>query len=244
MISCDIGNYTMEIGQIVKHSKPADRTAIFDFEYPFYDEDHREEFENKFILHFRYNEIGQETLQRFKYMLQDVLTTEYPKYEHYYKTWLVAKDLRWQYNKDYYEENTRELNTQDNSTSNSNSSSNGQSGSRNVTEDITDSTSKFSDTPQGKIENLDDGYLTNYTKDRNEDVITSETNSSDSNSSNSNNSSSRTGKDVETTLNKQYGNIGVTSSGDLVESWNKVAVWFNIDKIIFDDCEQLFMGIY
>ena len=239
MFNFPMGNYTMELGQIIKKGG-----KIFDFDYPFYDPEHKKEFEEKFLLHFRYHEIGQETLQRFKYMLQDVLTTEAPKYDHYYKTWLVAKNLQWQYNKDYVEETCRELNTIDNSNSNSNSTSIGESGAYNTTTDITDSTSKFSDTPQGKIENLEDGYLTNATIDRNEDVITSDTNTSDSNKSSSNNSSSRTGKDTETIVNKQYGNIGVTSSGDLVESWNKTAVWFNIDKIIFDDCESLFMGIY
>lgn len=238
MYNCDMGNYTLEIGQIEKHGG-----KIFDFYYPFYDESHRAEFERKFLLHFRYNEIGQETLQRFKYMLQDVLTTNAPKYQHYYNTWLVAKDLKWQYNKDYIEENQRVLDSIDNTTSNSQSETESLSSAHNQTDDITDNTSKFSDTPQGKLENLD-GYLTNATVDRTEDVLTSDTNSSDSSSSQSNNSSSRTGKDVETTTNKQYGNIGVTSSAYLVEGWNKMAIWFNIDKIIFDDCEELFMGIY
>lgn len=233
-----LGNYTLEIGQLVRKNY-----NLFDFEYPFYDPDHKKEFEKKFLLHFRYHEIGCESIERFKYMLQDLLVTEYPRYKHYYDTWLIAKDLQWQYNKDYTEENKRVLDSTDNSNSNNTNISDNSTSTWSQTDDITDTTSKFSDTPQGEVTNIDT-YITNATVDRTEDVTTSNIDGSDHSEGTTNTNSQRIGHDVETNTSKQYGNIGVTTSADLVTSWNKMAKQFNIDKMIFDDCEDLFMQIY
>ena len=45
------------------------RKQLFDFDYPFYDETKRAEFETKFINHFYLREIGSETMGSFKFNL-------------------------------------------------------------------------------------------------------------------------------------------------------------------------------
>ena len=46
----------------------------------------------------------------------------------------------------------------------------------------------------------------------------------------------------ETITLKSQGNIGVTSSAELLEKWREVLI--NLDEIIIEDCRDLFMQIY
>lgn len=70
-----MANYTVELRTLVEGGH-----NIFDFHYPFYNEDKRREFEEKFIRHFYFREIGCETVDRFKLYLQDKMTLVFPYY--------------------------------------------------------------------------------------------------------------------------------------------------------------------
>lgn len=223
---------------------------VFDFEYPFYNEEQRSQFEKKFLLHFRYDEIGQETLQRFKYMLQDVLTYNFVKYEHIYKTQVKSQEFLWWFNKDLTVTNTREVLREDKSNSeniNSNTNkSNSTSKDVTVSNDMGDSLSVFSDTPQGDLSNLDD-YLTNASRDnnsaRNDFTGNNTTDSLSDYSSKGNSTSGSIGNEKESYSSIEQGNIGTTSSADLIAGWLKDGL-IDVDKEILKDCEPLFMGIY
>ena len=54
------------------------RKQLFDFDYPFYDETKRAEFETKFINHFYLREIGSETMGSFKFNLDEYLNLNMP----------------------------------------------------------------------------------------------------------------------------------------------------------------------
>lgn len=54
------------------------RKQLFDFDYPFFDETKRKEFETKFIIHFYMREIGAETVGLFKLRLEDYLLLNMP----------------------------------------------------------------------------------------------------------------------------------------------------------------------
>ena len=56
--------------------------------------------------------------------------------------------------------------------------------------------------------------------------------------------SSQTGNEkmVEKTVLLSQGNIGITSSAELLQKWREVLI--NIDEIIIEDCRDLFMRIY
>ena len=56
---------TLTLGEIIENN-----VNIFDFEYPFYSEEYRPTFERHFIEHFYFDEIGQETVARFKQRLK------------------------------------------------------------------------------------------------------------------------------------------------------------------------------
>ena len=56
---------TMTLGEIIENN-----VNIFDFDYPFYNEEYRPTFERHFIEYFYFDEIGQETVARFKHRLK------------------------------------------------------------------------------------------------------------------------------------------------------------------------------
>ena len=59
---------------------------------------------------------------------------------------------------------------------------------------------------------------------------------------NSNGTNSAENNSTETYSLVSQGNIGVTSSAELLEKWRNVLI--NIDQMIFEECSDLFMLIY
>ena len=56
---------TITLGEIIENN-----VNIFDFDYPFYSEEYRPTFERHFIEYFYFDEIGQETIAKFKQRLK------------------------------------------------------------------------------------------------------------------------------------------------------------------------------
>ena len=93
--------------------------------------------------------------------------------------------------------------------------------------------STTNDTPQNRIDDLD-RYISSASKDKN----TSNTSSTDNGSSISQNSN--TAKEETTLISK--GNIGTTSSAQLLRDWRDVLI--NIDMMILEECEELFFKLF
>ena len=224
-----MANYTMTLAEM--RNNPL--TPIFPSSYPFYidDEQIRKSFENKFISHYLNREIGFETPFQFKQMLYAKLVVNMDYWKKLYETELKSKDINFLLNKDLVEEFTRELtgtqNTNDTSTTQSNQSENG----------ISSSLSKNSSVNDGVASaKLQDGYLTNISSDD-----TSSTGSSSASGS-AKVTGNRDNQERETTRLVSQGNIGVTSTAELLQKWRECIV--NIDKLIIDECKDLFMQIY
>ena len=84
--------YTMELRTLVNDPY----CDIFDFDYPFYTDDKKakEDFEELFINHFYYHEIGCETFTRWKQMLKARLMLRMPYYSQLYQTeWHQVKNV-------------------------------------------------------------------------------------------------------------------------------------------------------
>lgn len=198
---------------------------IFDFDYKLYDDELKPVFEQQFIDHFYFDEIGFETVARFKQRLKAKLNDIYPMYKQLYETELRCKDIDFMLNKDLKESFIREITG--NSTSNSTSTSNGNSSVNGTSIDIN------SDTPQTSIDDIDK-YMSSASKNQNNNIANT-TDNSTSNNENQNNSRE------ETTLLSQ-GNIGVTSSAELLMKWRESLININLD--MFEELECLFMQIY
>ena len=76
-----MGKYTLTIQEIL-----ANNVNLFDFDYSFYNESHKKGFEKKFVDRFLFDEIGAETVARFKHNLRTTLNEIMPYYTHLYET--------------------------------------------------------------------------------------------------------------------------------------------------------------
>lgn len=208
-----MSKYTLELNQI---ANSVDFT-LFDFDYNLYDNALKSAFEKKFIDHFYFYEIGLTPIARFKKALQIKLNDIYPYFKQLYETELRCNDIDFMLNKDLKEQYTRELTG--NSSVNQSSTSSSNDTSLNIN----------NDTPQNKIDDLDQ-FMTSASKNTDNSTMNSSgTNSAENNS-------------TETYSLVSQGNIGVTSSAELLEKWRNVLI--NIDQLIFEECNDLFMLIY
>ena len=198
---------------------------LFDFEYDFYEESKKEQFEQKFIDYFYMREIEHATAEEFKHELRTKLNLIAPYYKQLYETELKSKNIEFLLNKDLKETFIREVESDTESLSNFNNESNGNA---NV-----ETLSTTNDTPQNRIDDLD-RYISSASKDKN----TSDTSSIDNGSSISQNSNSA--KEETTLISK--GNIGTTSSAQLLRDWRDVLI--NIDMMILEECEELFFKLF
>lgn len=208
-----MSKHTLEINQIVNDLD----FKLFDFDYNLYDNELKSAFEKKFIDHFYFYEIGLTPIARFKKALQIKLNDIYPYFKQLYQTELRCNDIDFMLNKDLKEQYTRELTG--NSSVNQSSTSTSNDTSLNIN----------NDTPQNKIDDLDQ-FMTSASKNTDNSTMNSSgTNSAENNS-------------TETYSLVSQGNIGVTSSAELLEKWRSVLI--NIDQMIFEECNDLFMLIY
>lgn len=214
-----MAEYTMELRAMAHNNN------VFTFDYDFYDEDLKPKFEQTFIEHYFFEEIGFETIDKFKYRLRARLNEIMPYYKQLYATELASKEVNFLLNKDLKETFIREIDNLNTTTSNVDSNSNS----------ILNSTGTGinSDTPEGSINDIEK-YMSNASKSDNTD--TSEMNGT------SKADSTSEGKGKEKTELLSQGNIGITSSGSLLEDWRKVLI--NINQLIINECQDLFMLVY
>lgn len=213
-----MARYSIELRTI----KETANYNLFDFEYELYDNNLKPLFEEKFFEYFYFDEIGYPTVQRFKHMLKSKLHMIMPYYKQLYETELRTKEIDFMLNKDLTETFVRDLTS--NATANS-------------TVESTGSNSGINDgfqanTPQSKLVQDIEHYMSSATRDK------TSSNYNDNNSSNS--TTNNTGREETTLVSK--GNIGITSSAELLEKWRKVLI--NIDELIFEDMQDLFMMVY
>lgn len=210
-----MSSYTLELRHIHQTFK------VFNFDYDFYTDSDiiKSKFEQKFIDEYYFHEIGQETVARFQHRLRTRLNKIMPYYKQLYDTEIAAKDINFLLNKDLTETFERVVT--------------GESSSIN---DLTVSDQGETNNKESNIENgnasleLENGSLTNVSK------------TSLSNNTNSNNTSRDNTNQNEITTLKSQGNIGITSSAELLEKWRSVII--NIDQMIIDACSDLFMQVY
>lgn len=187
--------YTVELRNI-----PYEK--LWDFNYNFYDEDHKEEFQRLFYDYFAYHEIGYETIGRFKHRLKLRLDIKNREWQQLYETELACKDIQFMLNKDLKETFIRENTSQNETTGTS--------------ED------RSSDLSNGVS---DVNLVTNVTS-----------------TTGNKNDSSYTGSDTEKTELISQGNIGITSSGQLLQDWRSILI--NLDEMIIENCRDLFLSVF
>lgn len=213
--------YTLQLYYIYKD----DSYNLFDQPYNLYNNELKPYFEEKFFQHFMFYEIGFDNINIFKQHLISTLNDIYPKYKQLYETEIRCQNIDFMLNKDLKESYVRKLNGE--SEGNSHATSN--------TDNISNSNdlSIANDTPQNKIDDLDK-YMTSASK--------SNSNSTNNSTSNANNTIKNKSNNTEEYELISQGNIGVTSSAELLEKWRNVLI--NIDLMMFKELENLFLFVF
>lgn len=235
--------------------------------YPIWDESHRSELNTKILNHYRFYEIGFETPAMFKYYLNKELDEIMPYYIELWKT------TQFEYNKiyvaDYTDEVTITRQDERNIQATSNQETSGESTDEgtsygnssmdlNANIDKNSNTKQLSaDTPQSLLDipDIDNAKYASQvdfnktggseaTKENQENEShTSDTRTATS-ASNATTSGESTDKGIstETTKRRLYGNYGAVTTQSLIEKERELIV--NIDKMIIDALNNLFMMIY
>ena len=207
-----MSKYTLELRYLYED----ENFKLFDFPYNLYDNDLKPWFQEKFFHHFMFYEIGFDTIGMFKQRLMSKLNDIFPYYKQLYETEIRTKGIDFMLNKDLKESYVRELTSNSNSNQESNVTSNSLSTAGQLTPSLIANSQKI------------DKFMDSAQKDNS---------SSNSTSTGESNGNSR----EEYTLTSQ-GNIGITSSAELLAKWRETIL--NIDLMIFEECNDLFMQIF
>lgn len=195
----------------------------FNFEFPWYSDDEQSkiDFQKLFLLRHMMDYIGQETIEQHRMFLAERLREIMPTYQQLYETTVL--DMEWGKNIDvkYTGEETGTRVTNGESSRNSE-----------VTNSNTiNSQSIESDNPQITIQTED--YAS--TMSRGESAQNGSTNETSSDSSNI---TENTGRND---TRSEKGNRGL-SRGVVVKEMREAIV--NINKMIIDECKDLFLGVW
>lgn len=193
---------------------------IFDFDFPIFDENYRNVLERKILLHFYTREIGFETVGLWKLKLKTKLNEIMPYYNKLYNSELLEFNPLYTVDKTIHRggDGTQENSGKDTTTSDGWTHGN--------------TLDKYSDTPQGTIDNLVEGkYLTNARD------TTSEGSYHDT-------SEMVKGTSIKT-INDYTDHITGYESRDASDLLLKFRKTFlNIDMMIINDLDELFMQLW
>ena len=226
-----MSNYTIELRFL--DNPPFNE--VFNFDYNYYMKDlvpeevyqqKKKEFEIKFIETYYFDEIGYTTPDRFKQRLKNYLDKGFKIWNERYKTELEVEKQKINFllNKDLIEERVTEGNATGNSstTSTSTNNSNTTANNKNIVNDTPDT--RFTTT---------ENFATSITTDQSTSQSTNTDSGETTSTSNQNNNI--------TDKFTSKGNIGITSSAELLEKWRSVII--DIDNEIIEGAEIFFMQI-
>ena len=226
-----MSNYTIEL----RFLDNPPMTKLFDFPYDYYMKDlvnnevyeqKKKEFELKFLEFYYFDEIGYKTPDRFKQRLKNYLDMGFKKWQERYNTELEVQkqNINFLLNKDLIEERNTTGNATGNSSTTSTSTTN-----NNTTANNKNTVNDTPDTRFTSTENFATSITTDETTSKSSNTGSGETTNTSNQNSNVN----------ERFISK--GNIGVTSSAELLEKWREVII--DIDNEIIEGAEKYFMQI-
>ncbi|MCM1296008.1 MAG: hypothetical protein NC311_10745 [Muribaculaceae bacterium] len=289
MLGYDEHKGQMSIDDIIAKT----RTKLFDFEYPIFDLSYRVPLETKIMRHFYMREIGAETVGLFKHYLTMTMNEQMPYFNQLYKSTLL--EFNPLYDVDIYRKHEGKDNNEfsrgsvadshsntagnTNSTGNrtdngshsksGNTSSHSSAGVNSSENGTTDSENRYSDTPQGTLNNIDNNtYLTNATLTDGRTTSTGSSTSTDDSTGNTSESGSTRNETLETNASSHTENTDTTNnlnenteSKTVTEYLEHVAgkqgsgtyshmlteyraTFLNIDTMVIHELEKCFMSLW
>lgn len=219
-----MSKYTITIKNLINNG--------FDFglqDYPIFDDEYRSTLNQKILNHYYEDEIGFETANLFKFYLNNKMDEIMPKYNTLYNVqkeimdnnlWLGDTNITERFNAEDTKNNSSNLT--DSTTANSSTT--------------TTSKNLYQDTPQGSLDTTaleNQRWATNVTFDNGTDSSTDTTQNTQSMSSQSSGENSY----IKTII----GNKGKKYNIEVLKDVEKN--FMNIDMMIINELEELFMGI-
>jgi hypothetical protein len=218
-----LAKYTHQVRTLVENG-----FSLFDFDYPIFDEKYRSVLESKIIDWYYFREYDAETPAQFKHFLKRKLNLIMPLYNEHY----LAVELF----KTYDPYKNKNVTTTDSRTSTQDSTSTTDSTGTSTADGTNTGTGKsvFADTPQARLQGED--YATNMTE-TDDSTTTSSTGTSDE-------TVTGTGKITSTDEYTQTiaGHDGMKYPSGILKEIRETFI--NIDKMIIDELNDLFMNIY
>ena len=226
---------------------------VFDFDFPFYDETRRQEFETKVIKNYYFRQICCTDVEEWKLRVSNKLNQIMPYYNELYDSKKYLVDILDDVD---YERKVEEGSISsgiENTTSSQSSDSTSHNESNGLDSEVNNSNkkgvSRFSDTPQGQLDSIEDNtYLTQATIG-DEDTATNR--SGVSNRTGDTETNVDTSGTFETarsdTANRDRsehvkGKMGMKSKASMVIEYRKAIL--NIDMEIVGRLSDLFMNVY
>lgn len=227
-----MSNYTIQLRFICEtlaglDSSTSDYTEVinnsfnklFDNDIKCYDENYTAVLLKKIINHYYFREVSAESMGQFRFYLNQKMHEIMPRYNKLYK-------LQAQINNEFIDVSENET-----VSGNSETVSNSENVSRGTQENTMRDTSKFSDTPQNLLSNVENNrYLTTINID---DTTNSNTNES------ADTSTGTATVTNETTRNK---NVRTTNQIEIYNKYEKM--YNNIDLDIINELEELFLQVW
>ena len=193
--------------------------------YPIFDESYRKSLNDKIVEHYYFREIGFETAELFKRYLNRTMNEIMPYYNQLYKSQLLNIDPLV----------SRKLIEQFTKSVDSTAIQEGSGTQTNTATGSNDNKSINSDTPQSNIliGNIEDNlYASSATVDQSTGI---------NNSESVNNSTANSTANSSETYSRDYTGLEGDQS-ELLLNYRKT--FLNIDMLIIDDLNTLFMGIW
>ena len=255
-----MSEYTIEVREVVNMFSNSNdelnvkiKTAlpnIFNFDFPIWIESYRPILEEKIVRHFFTREIGVETIELWQFYLAEKLNLIMPYYNNLYET--TVKDYDYMNTVDYtdsYRVNKSEENNGEVISSGKGKTTgteNGRTTANGSTNESSTSNLYHSDFPQGNVNNSTDyvtsGDTTTATANGHSDNESTSVSSNSSESENSNNSNSNNKMDYEEDSQRKIKGNNGTPFTDLLIKYRESLI--NIDMLIINELNDLFMGIY
>ena len=270
---------------------------VFNFDFPIFDEAYRNVLLKKILKHYYTREISEETVGLWKLRMDTRLNEIMPYYNQLYKSELLKfnplydvdytrehkgngtnnrtgntnKTVNEAYKKSIAEEATKNETDNRQITSKNTIASNSETNGTNSSNESGNSLDKYSDTPQGQLDNLVNGnYLTNARDIDSERTVNgnnsetssgsgtndyTETNGNTLTGTNTRNITDDNKRDMtenenvtdsvnstEEYLEKVSGKIGSGNYSEMLMKYRKT--FLNIDMMVIDELEDLFFGLW
>ncbi len=234
------------------------RRQLFDFDYPFFDEDYRETFETHFVTHFYMREIGFETIGLFKMRLEDWLNLNMPYYNQLFLSEKITFDpltntktiLSATTDKDRTQATSTDGTTSGNDTSHATGSKNTdetlteKNFNRELTASMPEDRLQLVSDPGESILNYADSIVENHEDNLNnrDQTVTNTTDATTTTGTDTTVNSDLTQTDKETFNQLREGKVGSQSFAQLLMEYRRSLL--RVEKQVFDEMNELFMLVY